>query len=105
MADADSAQKRFSIVGLDAPWPAFLPVATGTVTQAERQHFLRKYSGILFGGSTGYGLDDLTTILSFHLATLLPGEQSDDLRTYANAVRGTTGEDDLNTAIWVDLNF
>lgn len=53
--------------------------------------------------SSGYGIDDLTTMVSFHLETLLPGDQTVDLRTYANAVRGTTGENDLNTAMWVDL--
>ena len=105
MADFDSAAKRYSGVGLDLPWPGLLPIPSGAIGAGPRQHFLRKYAGILFAVASGYGLDDLTTILQLHLRTLLPGEQSDDLRTYADGVRGSTGEDDLNTAIWVDLNF
>ncbi len=105
MANFDTQAKRFSGIGLDLPWPAMLPAPTGTVDAGERQAFLRKYAGILFGVTSGYGTDDLTTDVSFYLRTLLPGDQSDDLRRYADVVRGTTGEDDLNTAMWVDLNF
>ena len=45
----DTANKRFSILGLDSPNPVALPKPTGTVGAAERQNFLRKYLGILFG--------------------------------------------------------
>jgi hypothetical protein len=66
---------------------------------------------LLFGGAgtpaagPAYGTDDLTTAVCFYLPTLLPGDQTTEFRSYANAVRGVTGiTDDLNTAIDVDLN-
>ena len=63
---------------------------------------------LLFGGPpgtppTGYDTADLTTAVSFHLETLLPGDQTVDFRTYANTVRATENEDDLNTAMWTNL--
>lgn len=59
------------------------------------------------GASAGpaYGTDDLTTAVCFYLPTLLPGDQTTEFRQYADSVRGTTNEDDLNTAMWLDLNF
>jgi hypothetical protein len=69
---------------------------------------------ILFAGSDGggapagpaYGLDDNTTMMSLYIAdTLLalPGQLNEDVRDYFDDVRGTTGNNDLNSAVWVDL--
>jgi hypothetical protein len=66
---------------------------------------------LLFGGvgtpATGpaYGTDDLTTAVSFYLPTLMPGDQTTEFRAYCDTVRDDVGiDDDLNTAIDVDLN-
>jgi hypothetical protein len=106
VANFDSAPKRYSGLGIDLPWPLMLPAPDGTISATDRQHWVRKYVGVAWSVASGYGIDDLTTCVAFHLRTLLPGEQSDEYRTYLNGVRGSTGElDDLNTAQWVDLNF
>jgi len=102
MANFDTITKRYSGIGLDLPWNAML---WPPVTVVSRQHALRKYAGIFFQTQSGYGLDDLTTVVAFHLATLLPGEQTADLQGSITTARQNTGEEDNNTALWVDLNF
>ena len=106
MANMDTAAKRYSTVGIDLPWPALLPIPTGTVDAAARLALLRKYSGFAVAATgPAYGADDLTTDVSFYLRTLLPGDQTTEFRQYADGVRATTNEVDLNTAMWLDLNF
>jgi hypothetical protein len=62
---------------------------------------------VVSGGGSGqaYGTEDLTTSLAFYMRTLFPGDQSNDLRVYADDVRGVTGNEDTNSAMFVDLNF
>lgn len=47
MADFDTKQKRFSGMGMGVDEPPLLPDTDGTFDQADRQHFLDLYSGIL----------------------------------------------------------
>ena len=69
---------------------------------------------ILFAGAgvgvppsgPAYGIDDNTTMMSFYIAdTLLalPGHLNEDVRDYYDSVTGTTGNNDLNSAVWTDL--
>jgi hypothetical protein len=69
---------------------------------------------VLFSGADGgggpvgpaYGLDDNTTMMAFYIAdTLLalPGHLNEDVRSYYDDVTGTTGNSDLNSAVWTDL--
>ena len=108
MANFDTAKKRYSGFGLDLPWPVMLPAPTGTIDAAERQKFLRKYAGIAFTSVAGpaYGLTDNTTMMSLYIKdTLLalPGHLNEDVRDYYDGVTGTTGNHDLNSAVWTDL--
>lgn len=53
MADLDTAAKRYSMLGLDIPFPKLFPIPDGTISQPDRQHFIGKYQGIAFSaGST-----------------------------------------------------
>ena len=67
------------------------------------------FAGASSGGPApgpAYGTDDLTTDVSFYLATLLPGDQTTEFRQYVDGVRATTGtRNDINSEIWLDLNF
>jgi hypothetical protein len=109
MADMDTAAKRYSIVGIDLSWPIFLPIPDGAIGAADRQHLLHKYSGIAFSGAPAgpaYGLDDNTTMMSLYIADTLfaqAGYLNEDVRDYFDDVRGTTGNNDLNSAVWTDL--
>ena len=106
MADFDTAVKRYSGFGIDLPWPVMLIEPSGAIGSAQRLALLRKYAGFPFVGGIAYGTSDLETDVAFYLRTLLPGEQTDDFVSYINGVRASTGEtDDLNTAMWIDLNF
>jgi hypothetical protein len=49
----DTPTKRFSMVGVDAPWPLALMPPSGTIGAAPRQALLRKYAGILFASPSG----------------------------------------------------
>jgi hypothetical protein len=49
----DTAEKRFSMMDFRAISTITLPVPTGGFDQADRQHILDFYSGVLFGGAVG----------------------------------------------------
>lgn len=48
MADLDSAAKRYSMLGIDMQFPTLMIIPDGTISQNDRQAFLKKYQGILF---------------------------------------------------------
>ena len=48
MADMDTASKRYSILGIDLPFPRLFPIPDGTISATDRQWFIGKYSGIPF---------------------------------------------------------
>jgi len=49
MADLDTRDKRFSILGLDLPFPRVFPNPDGAISANDRQQFIGKYEGIAFG--------------------------------------------------------
>lgn len=51
MADFDTAAKRFSGMGMEANEAPLLPIPSGAFDQADRQHLLDLYSGILASGA------------------------------------------------------
>lgn len=50
MADLDSRDKRFSMIGLDTHWLHVLPNPDGAIGQGDKQQFALKYRGITFNG-------------------------------------------------------
>lgn len=108
MANFDTAQKRYSGVGWDLPWPTFLPIPDGTLNAADRSHLLRKYAGISWSATAGpaYGVDDLTTMVSLYFTDTLyaqAGYLNEDYRFYLDDLRQTVDRNDLNSEQWVDL--
>jgi hypothetical protein len=68
---------------------------------------------LIFAGSSGgapagpaYGLDDLTTMWTLYerdTIIAMAGYVNEDWRAYLDDVRATTGNNDLNSATWIDL--
>jgi len=50
MPDMDTAAKRYSILGIDLPFPRLFPIPDGTIDAQDRQWFIGKYQGIAFSG-------------------------------------------------------
>lgn len=42
----DTANKRYSMIGLGAPVPSLLPVPDGSITGVDKLHLIYLYSGI-----------------------------------------------------------
>ena len=52
MADLDTESKRRSGLRFRKPWVGILPKPDGTISQADRQHAIFSYSGILAAAAT-----------------------------------------------------
>lgn len=65
----NTRNKRFSLLGLAVPMMAVLPLADGTIIQADRQQFAYSYAGLLFDESNLVTLNLHTTKTSSLTAT------------------------------------
>lgn len=64
----DSKAKRFSILNMmGAPFHYTLPVADSSFDQADRQHFLHLYSGILIGAAVATKVGSVFWLLPAHV--------------------------------------
>lgn len=82
MANLDTASKRASSVALLIRSTLALPFPDGVLSQGDRQHGARTYSGILASAMTvPLELEDLMTVLIPHLAVLYAATLGDDYNT------------------------